>query len=56
MVRLNDRPYMTLDVYHGRKTTIQQEWSPLIWNAKNDGVVSLESIAIHHKVEYQDVE
>ena len=24
MVRLTDRPDMTLDVYHGRKTTIQQ--------------------------------
>ena len=23
MVRLTDRPDMTLDVYHGRKTTIQ---------------------------------
>ena len=25
MVRLNDRPDMTLDVYHGRKTTQQQQ-------------------------------
>ena len=25
MVRLNDRPDMTLDVYCGRKTTIQQQ-------------------------------
>ena len=25
MVRLNDRPDMTLDVYPGRKTTIQQQ-------------------------------
>ena len=25
MVRLTDRPDMTLDVYHGRKTTIQQQ-------------------------------
>ena len=24
VVRLTDRPDMTLDVYHGRKTTIQQ--------------------------------
>ena len=24
MVRLTDRPDMTLDVYHGRKTTMQQ--------------------------------
>ena len=25
MVRLTDRPVMTLDVYRGRKTTIQQQ-------------------------------
>ena len=25
VVRLTDRPYMTLDVYRGRKTTIQQD-------------------------------
>ena len=25
VVRLTDRPYMTLDVYRGRKTTKQQE-------------------------------
>ena len=25
MVRLTDRPDMTLDVYHGRKTTVQQQ-------------------------------
>ena len=24
VVRLTDRPNMTIDVYHGRKTTIQQ--------------------------------
>ena len=27
MVRLTDRPDMTLDVYRGRKTTIQQQHS-----------------------------
>ena len=25
VVRLTDRPYMTLDVYRGRKTTMQQQ-------------------------------
>ena len=25
VVRLTDRPDMTLDVYHGRKTTMQQQ-------------------------------
>ena len=27
VVRLTDRPDMTLDVYHGRKTTVQQQFS-----------------------------
>ena len=27
VVRLTDRPYMTLDVYRGRKTTEQQQQS-----------------------------
>ena len=30
VVRLTDRPDMTLDVYRGRKTTIQQLSGPLI--------------------------
>ena len=29
VVRLIDRPDMTLDVYHGRKTTIQQQQQQL---------------------------
>ena len=28
VVRLTDRPDMTLDVYRGRKTTIQQQHQP----------------------------
>ena len=31
VVRLNDRPDMTLDVYRGRKTTIQQQQQQLIY-------------------------
>ena len=27
VVRLTDRPDMTLDVYHGRKTTMQQQYN-----------------------------
>ena len=30
MVRLTDCPDMTLDVYRGCKTTIQQQQSPLV--------------------------
>ena len=32
VVRLTDRPDMTLDVYHGRKTTAQQPF-PIVVNA-----------------------
>ena len=33
VVRLTDRPDMTLNVYHGRKTKIQQQqlFSPVFW-------------------------
>ena len=34
VVRLTDRPDMTLDVYHGRKTTIQQQQSQSSAHAK----------------------
>ena len=36
VVRLTDRPDMTLDVYRGRKTTIQQRQLPLLnqWKEK----------------------
>ena len=40
VVRLTDRPDMTLDVYRGRKTTIQQYkitiWSIMMKRHKND--------------------
>ena len=31
VVRLTDRPDMTLDVYRGRKTTMQQQCNLMIW-------------------------
>ena len=34
MVRLTDRPDMTLDVYRGRKTTMQQQQNLNIYMAK----------------------
>ena len=34
VVRLTDRPDMTLDVYRGRKTTIQQYFKPLVKKLK----------------------
>ena len=49
MVRLTDRPDMTLDVYRGRKTTIQQQQQPTENEAKVKmaGVVPLERVYIH---------
>ena len=38
MVRLTDRPDMTLDVYRGRKTTIQR---PTIWITVGQGPTAL---------------
>ena len=35
VVRLTDRPDMTLDVYHGRKTTVQQQQQPASALAKS---------------------
>ena len=32
MVRLTDRPHMTLDVYRGRKTTMQQQQQPMFFS------------------------
>ena len=35
VVRLTDRPNMTLDVYRGRKTTMQQNpFPPCLWGIK----------------------
>ena len=31
LVRLTDRPDMTLDVYRGRKTTIQYNYTKELW-------------------------
>ena len=48
VVRLTDRPDMTLDVYRGRKTTIQQQQQPNEMVAKQElkKVASLSSILI----------
>ena len=42
MVRLTDRPDMTLDVYRGRKTTIQQQQQivPLKFNSKGTAMMN----------------
>ena len=38
MVRLTDRPDMTLDVYRGRKTTMQQQQQQQITHTLIDNV------------------
>ena len=38
VVRLTDRPDITLDVYHGRKTTIQQKSANEYVNARCFGI------------------
>ena len=40
VVRLNDHPYMTLDVYRGRKTTMQRQQQ----QQKQTGI----SVAVHN--------
>ena len=45
VVRLNDRPDMTLDVYRGRKTTMQQQQQP----------TPMEDVTKHVKVELVEV-
>ena len=37
VVRLNDRPDMTLDVYRGRKTTMQQQQQSIKKHQMGDG-------------------
>ena len=51
MVRLTDRPDMTLDVYHGRKTTIQQQ-QPNSMGRTNckKGITSLKRLPIQIKM------
>ena len=53
VVRLTDRPDMTLDVYRGRKTTIQQHQSTFVpvTNLKTDpGLLSRSGKAISLKL------
>ena len=47
MVRLTDRPDMTLDVYRGRKTTMQQQQQQIIsfFNKANVYILSVQSNA-----------
>ena len=52
VVRLTDRPDMTLDVYHGHKTTVQQQQPVVKKVVKNNGVpIQLESQTVSLKEE-----
>ena len=42
VVRLTDRPDMTLDVYRGRKTTTQQQQNPVMTEILLKKVVKLQ--------------
>ena len=48
VVRLTDRPDMTLDVYRGPKTTTQQQHY-MEGNNENDRVASPEIVSIHRQ-------
>ena len=58
MVRLTDRPEMTLDVYHGRKTTIQQQQQILNLKAAEMKIVefanALDEVA-HNEMSHLDL-
>ena len=43
VVRLTDRPDMTLDVYRGRKTTLQQQQSIVFQSYQDDRRVIMKS-------------
>ena len=49
VVRLTDRPDMTLDVYRGRKTTIPQHFKRTGHNANDISVHSVEKVFIYEK-------
>ena len=60
VVRLTDRPDMTLDVYRGRKTTMQQQQQPLGNTATYNFVRSFacfvylkSSLALRHLIKKQ---
>ena len=49
VVRLTDRPDMTLDVYRGRKTTLQQQQEQQLrklWHKKSYGISELRDYGI----------
>ena len=45
VIRLTDRPDMTLDVYRGRKTTMQQQQQPVTKIAEFANSVDLDEVA-----------
>ena len=48
VVRLTDRPGMTLDVYRGRKTTMQQQWTVTYRSSYPDScIIPFKFIDIH---------
>ena len=54
MVWLTDRPDMTLDVYRGRKTTMQQQQQPVTKIAEFAHSLDLDEVA-HNEPPHQDL-
>ena len=45
VVRLTDRPDMTLDVYRGRKTTIQQQQQ--LYTSERKNLIEFENLSLN---------
>ena len=60
VVRLTDCPDMTIDVYRGRKTTIQQQQQPFIWSTDIMSVWQCNGIIhchdVHFVVDWPDID
>ena len=59
VVRLTDRPDMTLDVYRGRKTTMQQQQQRVVshtdWGADRKVLLNLYRTIIRSKLDYGSI-
>ena len=53
VVRLTDRPDMTLDVYRGRKTTMQQQQQVFNIFSRTNGLMALRLVVRRYCVHYQ---
>ena len=54
VVRLTDRPDMTLDVYGGRKTTMQQQQQQILKCPKQNGILFFPVSYFIYGLKYQN--